>query len=281
MDKPKLFQIGDVAKLFHLSVSSLRHYENIGLLTPEQIDPDTGYRYYSPRQFEALNTIRYLRALDMPLAEIADFLQNKDVDKIEEKLRQQKAVVMEKQRELQRIERKIDNRLRQLYDAQHSQLDVVRLTQSPPCRMVWMEDSLHLKNFFDMELPIRRLERIQAETAIFLGKVGVSISPEHLKAGRFGQYDGIFLLLDDVDEFEGEISYRPETPCVSIRFRGSHPEAPEQYRKLLAYLKAHHLEVADFSREVTMIDYGITRDTEKFVTEIRIPVRPCPAEPTE
>ena len=75
MDKPKLFQIGDVAKLFHLSVSSLRHYENVGLLTPEYIAPGTGYRYYSPRQFEALNTIRYLRALDMPLAEIADFLQ--------------------------------------------------------------------------------------------------------------------------------------------------------------------------------------------------------------
>ena len=59
----------------------------------------------------------------MPLAEIADFLQNKDVDKIEEKLRHQKEVVMEKQRELRRIERKIDNRLRQLYDAQHSEFD--------------------------------------------------------------------------------------------------------------------------------------------------------------
>ena len=125
MDKPKLFQIGDVAKLFHLSVSSLRHYENVGLLTPEYIAPGTGYRYYSPRQFEALNTIRYLRALDMPLAEIADFLQNKDVDKIEEKLRHQKEVVMEKQRELRRIDRKIDYRLRQLYDAQHSEFDVV------------------------------------------------------------------------------------------------------------------------------------------------------------
>lgn len=276
MDNPQLFQIGDVAKLFHLSVSSLRHYENLGLLTPEYIAPDTGYRYYSPRQFEALNTIRYLRALDMPLAEIADFLQNKDVDKIEEKLRHQKAVVMEKQRELQRIERKIDNRLRQLHDAQHSQLDVVRLTQCPPCRMVWMADSLHLKNFFDMELPIRRLEQSQAETAIFLGKVGVGISPEHLRAGRFEQYDGIFLLLDDVDEFQGEILHRPETTCVSIRFRGSHPEAPEQYRKLLDYLQTHHLAVADFSQEVTMIDYGITKDTEKFVTEIRIPVRPNP-----
>ena len=69
----KLLRIGDVARLFHLSVSSLRHYESLGLLTPEFVDPETGYRYYSVRQFEALNTIRYLRALDMPLDEIADF----------------------------------------------------------------------------------------------------------------------------------------------------------------------------------------------------------------
>ena len=93
MDKEQLFSIGEVAKLFHMSVSSLRHYESLGLLSPEYINPDSGYRYYSTRQFEVLNTLRYLRALDMPLPEIADFLQNRDVETIEQKLRQQKAVV--------------------------------------------------------------------------------------------------------------------------------------------------------------------------------------------
>ena len=58
MDKTKLFPIGEVSKLFHISVSSLRHYENIGLLTPEYVSPDSGYRYYSVGQFEVLNTIR-------------------------------------------------------------------------------------------------------------------------------------------------------------------------------------------------------------------------------
>ena len=48
----QLFSIGDVAKFFHLSVSSLRHYEALGLLTPERVDPNTGYRSYSIRQFE-------------------------------------------------------------------------------------------------------------------------------------------------------------------------------------------------------------------------------------
>ena len=40
----ELFQIGEMARLFHLSVSSIRHYEALGLVTPELIDPDTGYR---------------------------------------------------------------------------------------------------------------------------------------------------------------------------------------------------------------------------------------------
>lgn len=46
MDRKNLFSIGEVSKLFHISVSSLRHYENVGLLTPEYTSPDTGYRYY-------------------------------------------------------------------------------------------------------------------------------------------------------------------------------------------------------------------------------------------
>ena len=37
MDRKNLFTIGEVSKLFHISVSSLRHYEHIGLLTPEYI----------------------------------------------------------------------------------------------------------------------------------------------------------------------------------------------------------------------------------------------------
>ena len=71
--KKDLYQIGEVARLFHLSISLLRHYDKTGLVTPEYTDPNTGYRYYSIRQFECLNTIRYLRALDMPLDEIEIF----------------------------------------------------------------------------------------------------------------------------------------------------------------------------------------------------------------
>lgn len=270
--KSNLFSIGEVAHLFHLSVSSLRHYEDVGILAPEEIDPETNYRYYSTRQFEVLNTIRYLRALDMPLGEIADFLQNRDVDHIEEKLLHQKEAVIQKQLELKRIEKKIDHRLHQLQDARASILDTVQVVQVPQSRIILMENSLKIHSFLDMEAPIRELLQADAEAVVFLGKVGVGISAAHLEESCFDRYDSIFLILDEEDHYTGDTFVLPETSCARIRFCGSHSEAPAQYRKLLQYIREHHLKIDGPSREITLIDYGITNDTDKFVTEISIPV---------
>lgn len=272
MDRTKLFPIGEVSKLFHISVSSLRHYENIGLLTPEYVSPDSGYRYYSAGQFEVLNTIRYLRALDLPLSEIEDFLKNRDIGLIEKKLRQQKQTVLQKRRELERIERKIDHRLNWLSDAQSVPLDTVSLIRTPACRIVWMDDAMKIDGALDMEAPIRRLDRSDAEAVVFLGKVGLGISAEHLIEGKTRRYDGIFLMLDNEDIYNEDTLTLPEMQCVRLRFCGSHTEAPEHYDKLLAYIADHSLRISEFSREITLIDYGVTNDPEKFVTEICIPV---------
>ena len=130
-------------------------------------------------------------------------------------------------------------------------------------------------------MPSRILDAVEAhpeaEALIFLGKVGVGVSAEHLEQDNFTQYDSIFLVLDEEDRFKGETVTLPETDCVRIRFRGSHAEAPAQYRKLMSYIREHGMKVGGFSREITMIDFGITDDTEKFVTEISIPV----IEPTK
>ena len=106
MEEEKLFRIGDVAKMFHISTGTLRHYERIGIVVPEFIEEKSSYRYYGIRQFEVLNTIRYLRVLDMPLEQIADFLANRDIQVIEEKLQNQKEMIREKKRQLEVIERK-------------------------------------------------------------------------------------------------------------------------------------------------------------------------------
>lgn len=272
MSGGELFRIGEVARLFHLSVSTLRHYERLGLVTPERVDPDTGYRYYSAQQFEALNTVRYLRALDMPLEEISDFVHNRDLDNIQAKLRQQRETVARKRAELERVQRKIDARLEQLEEARHCELDHIRLVEAAPCRIVWVGGALTIRDYHDMELPVSRLSRDEEEAVVFLGKVGLGLSVQALERGEFDRYDGIFLVLDRADRFAGETVDLPGGRCAQVRFRGSHGEAPAQYRRLMDFLTGERLRPAGFAREITLIDYGVTDDPSQFVTEITVPV---------
>lgn len=272
MKNNELFQIGEVSRLFHVSVSILRHYDKIGLLKPEYTDQETGYRYYSTRQFECLNTIRYLRALDMPLEQISEFLQNRDTDFMAELLRRQKEEVKRRQQELLLIERKIDNRLGQLEDALASELDVLKVTEKPARRLASVKTKLTPTSYLDLEQSIRQLEAREENTVVFLGKVGVGISAEHLVQRRYLPYDLVFVILDEEDHFRGEtMLLEPET-CVVMRFQGSHERAPEYYGKMMNYIEENGYTVSGFSKELTMIDYGLTNDTSKFVTEIQIPV---------
>lgn len=275
--KKDLYQIGEVARLFHLSISLLRHYDKTGLVTPEYTDPDTGYRYYSLRQFECLNTIRYLRALDMPLEEIADFLHNRDTGRIQELLSKQLVQVHKKQQELAVIEHQIKNRLNQIQGALSAHPGEIFLEKKAPLKLACMKKQLNPENYLDLEYSIREMEQGNSPASIFLGKVGVGLFYESLKAHRFKPYDFGFIILEEDDPIKGQVIHIPEITWAVIRFHGSHEQAPGFYEKLLSYFKDEGLAPESFALEMTLIDYGLTHDQSQFITEIQIPLNPdCP-----
>lgn len=65
-----LLSIGDFSKMTYLSVKALRHYHDVGLLEPADIDPATGYRRYALGQVATAQAIRRFRDLDMPIDEV-------------------------------------------------------------------------------------------------------------------------------------------------------------------------------------------------------------------
>jgi DNA-binding transcriptional MerR regulator len=69
-----LLTIGAFARLAHLSPKALRLYDELCLLPPVHVDPDTGYRWYSPDQLTQARQVARLRQLDMPLARIRKVL---------------------------------------------------------------------------------------------------------------------------------------------------------------------------------------------------------------
>ena len=270
-----LISIGDMAKLFNTSVRTLRYYGERGLLAPEFVDEQTGYRYYSVAQFERMNTIKYLRALDVPLEKIGDFFADRDVDSMLSIFTEQLAHVRAKQAVLSQIERKIKSRISQIENAQASKVGV------PALRTIGARTAVVLERSFgpdaDLEPLIRSLGReFHLEEAIFLGKVGVSVARENLVSGSFTRLSSVFIALEAGEEVpagcaEGALRTLPAGPYASMSFHGTHRAAAPHYAELCRWMRGEGLEIAGDSVEITIIDAGMTSDEAQYLTEIQVP----------
>ena len=74
MQERAMLKIGEFARLGQVSIATLRHYDQYGLLKPDTLDPHTGYRYYSLEQLSRLHRILALKDLGFPLEQITHLL---------------------------------------------------------------------------------------------------------------------------------------------------------------------------------------------------------------
>ena len=92
--KTKL-KIGEFSQLMQVTIKTLRHYEQKGLLIPDEVDEWTGYRYYSIEQMQKLQAIRDLQRLGFSLDEIKDLCDSYSctptIDQLTEKIEETEA----------------------------------------------------------------------------------------------------------------------------------------------------------------------------------------------
>lgn len=65
-----LLQIGQFARITGLPVRTIRYYGDLGLLTPAEVDPTSGYRYYRVAQAERVSRLMALKECGLSLEEI-------------------------------------------------------------------------------------------------------------------------------------------------------------------------------------------------------------------
>ena len=70
-----MLKIGEFSKLSRVSVRMLRHYDEIGLLKPAEIDRFTDYRYYREDQLPTAGRIAALKDMGFSLADIVKILE--------------------------------------------------------------------------------------------------------------------------------------------------------------------------------------------------------------
>lgn len=81
-----MYTIGQFALILKISTRTLRHYDDIGILKPQYIKEDTGYRYYDKEQLVMAKNIVKLKENGLSLEEIKEILiENKNYREILEK----------------------------------------------------------------------------------------------------------------------------------------------------------------------------------------------------
>ena len=109
-----MFSIGAFARLGSVSVRTLRHYDDVGLLAPAWVDEVTGYRRYSAHQLPLLNRIVALKDLGFSLEQIRALTGDVTVEELRGMLRLRKAELEDELGEQQARLQRVEARLREI-----------------------------------------------------------------------------------------------------------------------------------------------------------------------
>jgi DNA-binding transcriptional MerR regulator len=96
-------EIGKFATASGLTVDALRHYDEVGLLTPASVDPRTSYRRYHADQLRDARLICQLRGVDLPVEEVRAVLQAGDPERVQEILQRHRRRLAERAGALEKM----------------------------------------------------------------------------------------------------------------------------------------------------------------------------------
>jgi DNA-binding transcriptional MerR regulator len=263
--------IGDFSRATHMSIKMLRHYHQIGLLEPADVDPHTGYRRYTADQIPTAQVIRRFRGLDMPLDEIQAVLATSDVQTRSERIA---AHLSRLEAELGRTQHAVAS-LRDLLAAPSSDpIGAIELRSVPAVAAAAISQTV------DAEECAMWLQGA-------LGEIYASLTAQGLAAN--GHPGGIFD--DDLyTDYRGRVTvFVPcgttvhptgritalEVPAVElavITHSGSPTEIDRAYGALATYVARHALAVRGPIRENYLVGQRETPDTCQWRTEIGWPI---------
>ena len=89
------YTIGETAKLLGVSAQALRYYDRENILRPEYINEQTGYRYYTYRQFHVIDRIKYFQSFGLSLEEIGEIIRQGTAEHLLTRLTARKEVLLE------------------------------------------------------------------------------------------------------------------------------------------------------------------------------------------
>lgn len=226
--------IGEFARLGGVSARMLRHYDTIGLLTPSQVDPTTGRRFYQLGQLPILNRILALKTLGFSLAEIDGLVDGReDSDRVFEMLSAREIELQSQIRHEQHVLDRVKARLR-LIEGESSMRAGIEIKQLGSQRLVALsavaEDASRektgpvVKALFDMVAQL--MDRAQADRTAPVARY----VPNPAKVGEVIVTAGYALPEGTIPGLE--IETLPQIMVASVILRGPVKDLNSGYQNL-------------------------------------------------
>jgi DNA-binding transcriptional MerR regulator len=251
---PSSLAIGDFSRATHLTVKTLRHYHETGLLEPAQIDPQTGYRRYTTEQIPVAQIIKRFRDLDMPLNEIRAVLSAPDV---QARIDLIAAHLKRLENDLARTQTAVAS-LRNLLEHPAPAVDIGR-RRAEEVTAAAISEVVHVKDALSWYLGA-------------LGELHAALSAQRINPT--GSAGGIFSNAI-FSHARGEATVF--IPCgdkvrATLVHKGSHANIDIAYGSLATYVTQHALAIEGPLREYYLVGPQDTSDASAWRTEIGWPI---------
>ena len=271
--KTKL-KIGEFSRLMQVTVKTLRHYEQKGLLTPDEVDEWTGYRYYNISQMLRLNSIRQLQQLGFTLDEIKNLFDDEShipsveqlTEKIEETERQLKLLITRRNQLLELI----DSRKKIKTMEKFSIESLPEIIVASHREIISDYSALGMLCYTVIGPEMQRL-------GCKCPPPGYCFTVEHNK--EYTPTDIDIEYCEQVEEMGNDsniIQFKklPSVPkALCMKHYGPYERFYESFTKAFAYMDEHGYEMADKPRTCYIDGIWNQEDPEKWLSIIQIPIK--------
>ena len=266
--KIKYYKIGEISRLYKISSDILRHYDKIGLVSPDFIG-ENGYRYYSKKQIWKLNNIRNLRNIGVGLEDIKEFLDERNISSANDIIEFQLEKIEDKIKKLEELKEELTSKLENI-----EFFKTFKDFNKPILKFIPKRKFLRSKGNFkqdweiDFELKILN-EKTEYDSDFILtnNEIGATLSKENFLKGEYSTFSETFI----INDVKGEMM--EEGYFLTIVFRGSYKESYKYYEILKKHILENNLEVIGDIYEIYHIEIHITEDENEYITEIQIPIK--------
>lgn len=268
----KRFTIGEMAKMHRIPQSTLRYYDEKGIFQPAVVDPNTQYRYYTIDQFSMLDTIKFLRHLNIPLKDIKRYIDERTPALALNILEHQQKLMLQKQQEISYILAKMDHKVNLIKEALHTETKVVSFKQLPNRKITALPVAPNAtEDMFEYYIHSLQTNLPLLDVSLFSGDIGVTVPKEALLNQEFQAYGKVFILLDYMP-IETQLETIDAGTYACAYHHGPYEETGKTYTFMLQEIESRGYEVCGDAVELALVDWSVTDDPLKQVTEMQIPV---------